>query len=885
MATCILNILNDTTYLDKGTATRPAAYVSEEGLLGLLRDIIEARNNVQAGDVRAEDDAHKWNENTAISVDGRVGENGDGPETAALKSAILEGTWSLLVAVPSPSSSLRDGGFTLGNSVLFELKMLTDSDTGVRKGIKSRSQLSSTPQSGSTRLMVSKADVSRYGLKTKLELPSLLVPTPRLPLLTRIVLRATHAHPTHSALPSWPFFPYSARRLRSALVGKVVRRGDVVRVPESEIRASKRRPEWTSSAMSLRKEMDKTNSAEVGDFEVIEATTEELEAPTGTGANSAMGEGGDSVYAIITCATTVELRLASPPDVASTSVTGTPATELPQLTIDDREFDEAVEALGAGEGANRALHLLRLAHPKSVRYKFLHDLGIPPPDSILLTGPSGSGKSRLLASIVKAESTSCAVISAGLVVAEGASQGGVSSALTQALRKVLDGRTANTGVHISLMVIIVDHLELILRCEEAAADGGESGVENSGRDSEDEGAVDGLVEAGQLVRKFNENSSVVRKRGKLRAVLVGVSAVEPSRLPARANEVFGHFITLVSSPVPSRDRVGDHSEIAIDFWNSDGDPTSSLHPSLEPLVQNVIRYPLLAALGLPPAPGALLYGPSIPPSQTASLAQALGRGYARIRLTDLVKGEVGAGERELKGVFESCRRQGGAWVVGMEGVEAVVGGTGVGEKVLTQLLVELDNVALSAVDRADGSAADIFVVLTTDRPWDVDARLLRAGRIDRHIYISPPSDSSRLEFLRNSFPPPPPSSSTLPNRDSNSLGTIASHPDLQRSLPQISMRLSGCTDADLREIVRRSRASAMARALRGVGWRGVSVTDQAAAREDDTVGQEIRAALQAALVELQDVEAAISGHLIVGSALLGEEQRYRTWEQESRAFR
>lgn len=66
-------------------------------------------------------------------------------------------------------------------------------------------------------------------------------------------------------------------------------------------------------------------------------------------------------------------------------------------------------------------------------------------------------------------------------------------------------------------------------------------------------------------------------------------------------------------------------------------------------------------------------------------------------------------------------------------------GSNVSERVLTQLLTELDGVE---------SLNDVTLVAATNRPDVIDKALMRPGRIDRIIYIPLPDLKTRSEIFR-----------------------------------------------------------------------------------------------------------------------------------------
>ena len=62
------------------------------------------------------------------------------------------------------------------------------------------------------------------------------------------------------------------------------------------------------------------------------------------------------------------------------------------------------------------------------------------------------------------------------------------------------------------------------------------------------------------------------------------------------------------------------------------------------------------------------------------------------------------------------------------------GGGGVGDRVLSQLLHEMDGIS---------SLRNVTTVAATNRPDVLDAALLRPGRLDRLVYVGPPDTEAR----------------------------------------------------------------------------------------------------------------------------------------------
>ena len=69
-------------------------------------------------------------------------------------------------------------------------------------------------------------------------------------------------------------------------------------------------------------------------------------------------------------------------------------------------------------------------------------------------------------------------------------------------------------------------------------------------------------------------------------------------------------------------------------------------------------------------------------------------------------------------------------------------GSDVGDRILAQLLTEIDGVE---------ALSDVTVVAATNRPDRIDRALLRPGRLDRIVYVPLPDADTRSEILKIQF--------------------------------------------------------------------------------------------------------------------------------------
>ncbi len=155
-----------------------------------------------------------------------------------------------------------------------------------------------------------------------------------------------------------------------------------------------------------------------------------------------------------------------------------------------------------------------------------------------------------------------------------------------------------------------------------------------------------------------------------------------------------------------------------------------------------------AALGAKPPRGVLLYGP--PGTGKTMLARAVaaqaGVDFFAASGSSFVEMFVGRGAARIRRLFKEARKSGRA-VVFIDEIDAVGGSRGSGdggsneqEQTLNQLLVELDG-----FERAAGT---VIVIAASNYVDKLDEALLRPGRFDRQVLVSPPDRDGRDAILR-----------------------------------------------------------------------------------------------------------------------------------------
>jgi transitional endoplasmic reticulum ATPase len=219
-----------------------------------------------------------------------------------------------------------------------------------------------------------------------------------------------------------------------------------------------------------------------------------------------------------------------------------------------------------------------------------------------------------------------------------------------------------------------------------------------------------------------------------------------------------------------------------------------------------LTYPdTFARLGVSPPRGVLLYGP--PGCGKTYLVKAIaGTGRANVlsvKGAELLSKWVGDSERAVRELFRRAR-EAAPTLVFLDEVDALAptrgqatdGGTT--DRVVAALLTELDGVE---------ELRNVVVIGATNRPDLIDPALLRPGRLERLVYVPPPDGEARAAILRAS-------SKQVPLDESVDLDALG-------------QQLDGYSAADCAALIRESALAAMRESLEATT---VTAANVAAAR-------------------------------------------------------
>jgi transitional endoplasmic reticulum ATPase len=181
-------------------------------------------------------------------------------------------------------------------------------------------------------------------------------------------------------------------------------------------------------------------------------------------------------------------------------------------------------------------------------------------------------------------------------------------------------------------------------------------------------------------------------------------------------------------------------------WNDVGG-LEDTKKRLRETIQWPLEYPeVFETMDMESPKGVLMYGP--PGTGKTLLAKAVANeaqsNFISIKGPELLNKYVGESEKGVREVFSKAREN-APTVIFFDEIDSIagergqnMGDSGVGERVVSQLLTELDGIE---------DLEDVVVIATSNRPDLIDSALLRPGRLDRHVHVPVPDEEARRAIL------------------------------------------------------------------------------------------------------------------------------------------
>jgi transitional endoplasmic reticulum ATPase len=186
-------------------------------------------------------------------------------------------------------------------------------------------------------------------------------------------------------------------------------------------------------------------------------------------------------------------------------------------------------------------------------------------------------------------------------------------------------------------------------------------------------------------------------------------------------------------------------EVADVSMDEVGDMESTKQELTEAVVWPLLYPHTFERLGVTPERGVLLFGP--PGCGKTFIVKALVHearaSFLSVKGAELLSKWVGESERSVRELFRRARGAQPALIFfdeidALAPVRGMGSDSGVTDRVVAALLTELDGIE---------DLRNVLVIGATNRPELVDTALLRPGRLDRLVYIPPPSAAARGAIL------------------------------------------------------------------------------------------------------------------------------------------
>ncbi|MBU3705180.1 MAG: AAA family ATPase [Mycobacterium sp.] len=592
--------------------------------------------------------------------------------------------------------------------------------------------------------------------------------------------------------------------LRQALLGKVLTVGDTVSLLPRDLGPGTSTSEATSALA--------TSVGITWTSELLTVTGTDPAGPVSVQPNSSVtwgdGSPGGAPAAVSTAAVSAPTQWPAEPPVS----------------IDDLKGQHAQ--------AGRLTEWLKLALDEP---ELLHTLGAKPNLGVLITGPAGVGKARLVRAVcagrrlVDLDGPDTGALAAGdrhravaRAVAEVISGGGVllvtdidallptpAEPVSTMILGELKKAVAAPGVALIATSQAPDSVDSRLRAPDLCDR--ELGL--SLPDGATRKALLEVLLRDVPARDLDLAAVAERTPGFVRADLAALvreaalraaaRASEDAQAPELTQEDFTGALTVIRPLSRS-----STEEIAVGSVTLDdvGDMVDTKQALTEAVLWPLQHPDTFARLGVEPPRGVLLYGP--PGCGKTFVVRALassGRlSVHAVKGAELMDKWVGSSEKAVRELFRRARDSAPSLVF-LDEVDALAPrrgqsfDSGVTDRVVAALLTELDGIE---------PLRDVVVLGATNRPDLIDPALLRPGRLERLVFVEPPDADARHQILKTA-------AKSVPLSADVDLGALAAD-------------LDGYSAADCVALLREAALTAMRRSIDAAD---VTAADVTAARE------------------------------------------------------
>ena len=178
------------------------------------------------------------------------------------------------------------------------------------------------------------------------------------------------------------------------------------------------------------------------------------------------------------------------------------------------------------------------------------------------------------------------------------------------------------------------------------------------------------------------------------------------------------------------------------------DLIAGMHDLKETLYQDIIRPlsepELYKEYGVSPPNGMLLYGPpGCGKTYIAQkLAEEIGYHYIEVKPSDMASTYIHGTQEKIGKMFKDAAEK-APTLVFIDEVDAVMPSRDA--RINQHVSSEVNEFLVQMTNCADRG---IFIIVATNRPENIDAAIMRTGRIDKVAYLSPPDVFARQEMLR-----------------------------------------------------------------------------------------------------------------------------------------